>query len=104
MTDTLTRHVATMMEEVAAEIMLPRFRRLAAHEVREKTPGDLVTIVYEAPGLLITLRGKANEAGAMGDVVSVTNPQSKRVLQAKVTGPGRVSVQPSAAGRVASAQ
>ncbi|WP_336814326.1 flagellar basal body P-ring formation chaperone FlgA [Bosea sp. MMO-172] len=66
--------------------------------------GDLVTIVYEAPGLLITLRGKASEAGAMGDVVSVTNPQSKRVLQAKVTGPGRVSVQPSVAGRVASAQ
>ena len=66
--------------------------------------GDLVTIVYEAPGLLITLRGKASEAGAMGDVVSVTNPQSKRVLQGKVSGPGRVSVQPSAAGRVASAQ
>lgn len=66
--------------------------------------GDLVTIVYEAPGLLITLRGKANEAGAMGDVVSVTNPQSKRVLQGKISGPGRVSVQPSTAGRVASAQ
>ena len=41
---------------------------------------------------------------AMGDVVSVTNPQSKRVLQGKVSGAGRVSVQPSAAGRVASAQ
>lgn len=66
--------------------------------------GDLVTIVYEAPGLLIMLRGRANEAGAMGDVVSVTNPQSKRVLQGKVTGAGRVSVQPSTAGRVASAQ
>jgi flagella basal body P-ring formation protein FlgA len=66
--------------------------------------GDLVTIVYEASGLLITLRGRANEAGAMGDVVSVTNPQSKRVLQAKVSGPGRVSVQPSAAGHIASAR
>lgn len=66
--------------------------------------GDLVTIVYEARGLMITLRGRANEAGAMGDVVSVTNPQSKRVLQGKVSGPGRVSVQPSAAGHVASVQ
>ncbi|MGX5736717.1 flagellar basal body P-ring formation chaperone FlgA [Bosea thiooxidans] len=65
--------------------------------------GDLVTIVYESRGLIITLRGRANEAGAMGDVVSVTNPQSKRVLQGKVSGPGRVSVQPSAAGRIASA-
>ena len=65
--------------------------------------GDLVTIVYETPGLIITLRGRASEAGAMGDVISVTNPQSKRVLQGKVSGPGRVSVQPSAAGRIASA-
>lgn len=65
--------------------------------------GDLVTIVYETPGLIITLRGRANEAGAMGDVISITNPQSKRVLQGKVSGPGKVSVQPSAAGRIASA-
>lgn len=65
--------------------------------------GDLVTIVYESPGLIITLRGRANEAGAMGDVISITNPQSKRVLQGKVSGPGKVSVQPSAAGRIASA-
>jgi flagella basal body P-ring formation protein FlgA len=65
--------------------------------------GDLVTIVYEAPGLMITMRGRASDAGAMGDVVSVTNPQSKRVLQGTVSGPGRVSVQASSTGRVASA-
>ena len=36
--------VATMMEQVAAEIMLPRFRRLAAGAVRNKSgPLDLVT-------------------------------------------------------------
>lgn len=66
--------------------------------------GDLVTIVYESRGLTITMRGRAGEAGAMGDVVSVTNPQSKRVLQGTVSGPGRVSVQPVSAGRIASAQ
>ena len=66
--------------------------------------GDLVTIVYETPGLTITMRGKAGEAGAMGDVVSVTNPQSKRVLQGTVSGPGRISVQAFSAGRVASAR
>ncbi|WP_181832475.1 flagellar basal body P-ring formation chaperone FlgA [Bosea caraganae] len=66
--------------------------------------GDLVTIVYETPGLLITMRGKAGEAGAMGDVVTVTNPQSKRVLQGTISGPGRVSVKATSGGRVASAQ
>lgn len=65
--------------------------------------GELVTIVYEAPGILITMRGRVNESGAMGDVVSVTNPQSKRTLQGTISGPGRVSVKP-AIGRIASAQ
>jgi flagella basal body P-ring formation protein FlgA len=65
--------------------------------------GDLVTIVYESPGLMITMRGRAGEAGAMGDVVTVTNPQSKRVLQGTVSGPGRISVQTTNAGRVARA-
>lgn len=36
--------VTALMREVAAEIIMPRFRTLAAHEISEKTPGDLVTI------------------------------------------------------------
>ncbi len=66
--------------------------------------GDLVTIVYETPGLLLTMRGRAGEAGAMGDVISFTNPQSKRVLQGTVTGPGRISVKAASGGRIASAK
>ena len=41
----LERAVTAMMETVAADIMLPRFRRLAASDIAEKTPGDFVTIV-----------------------------------------------------------
>jgi len=94
------------IDKVARRALLAGVPLRASDVQREEIvgKGDLVTIVYEAPGLVITLRGRANEAGAMGDVVSVTNPQSKRVLQGKVTGPGRVSVQPTAAGRIASAQ
>jgi fructose-1,6-bisphosphatase/inositol monophosphatase family enzyme len=36
--------VTALMREVAAEIILPRFRTLAAHEITAKSPGDLVTI------------------------------------------------------------
>ena len=41
----LYQTVLDLMREVAAEIMLPRFRKLAAHEFAEKSPGDFVTIV-----------------------------------------------------------
>jgi flagellar basal body P-ring formation protein FlgA len=54
--------------------------------------GDPVTIVYEAPGLMLTLRGQAQEPGAVGDTISLLNAQSKRVVQGVVTAPGRVSV------------
>jgi fructose-1,6-bisphosphatase/inositol monophosphatase family enzyme len=37
--------VAALMRDVARDIMMPRFRQLASHEVSEKTPGDYVTIV-----------------------------------------------------------
>lgn len=94
------------IDKVARRALLAGVALRSSDVQREEivAKGDLVTITYEAPGLLLTLRGRANEAGAMGDVVSVTNPQSKRVLQGKVSGPGRVTVQSSSAGRIASAQ
>lgn len=66
-------------------------------------PGDLVkpqavqrneevTILYQVPGVTLTVRGKALEPGAVGDVVAVLNVRSSRTIQATVDGPGRVSV------------
>ena len=66
--------------------------------------GDIVTIVYEARGIAISLRGRANEAGAIGDSIAITNIQSKRVLQGTVTGPGRVNVSPHGGGQIAAAR
>jgi flagella basal body P-ring formation protein FlgA len=54
---------------------------------------ESVTLVYEAPGIVLSMRGKALDAGAEGDVVSVLNVQSKRTVQGTVIGPGRVMVQ-----------
>ncbi|SRR6266508_917725 len=53
---------------------------------------ESVTIVFEAPGIHLTIRGKALEAGTQGDLINVLNVQSKRTVQATVTGPGRVTV------------
>ncbi len=40
--------VADLMRQTAAAELLSRFRRLARHDIREKTPGDLVTVADEA--------------------------------------------------------
>jgi len=41
----LYEDVAALMREVGARIMMPRYRLLRAEDIREKTPGDPVTIV-----------------------------------------------------------
>jgi flagellar basal body P-ring formation protein FlgA len=56
--------------------------------------GDLVTIVYRTPGLTLTTRGRATSAGARGDVIQVFNIQSKRTVEAEISGPGFVTVMP----------
>lgn len=80
----------------------------ARRQLREGTPltddelmqpilvqrGDMVTIVFRSPGLTLTTRGRAFSGGARGDVVSVFNIQSKRTVEAEITGPGIVTVMP----------
>ena len=53
---------------------------------------DTVTLIYEVPGIKVTVRGKATEAGAEGDTISVLNEQTKRVVQGMVIGPARVVI------------
>ena len=51
-----------------------------------------VTLIYESPGLYLTVRGKAIEGGTEGDVVNVMNLQSKRTVSGVVTGRDQVSI------------
>lgn len=53
---------------------------------------DAVTLIYEVPGLLLTTRGKALEAGAEGDMVGALNLQSKRTVHGIVTGNGQITL------------
>jgi flagella basal body P-ring formation protein FlgA len=65
--------------------------------------GETVTIVFQVPGITVSIVGKAVEPGALGDIISVTNVQSKHTIQATVIGPGRVSVNAPAARLAANA-
>lgn len=53
---------------------------------------ETVTLLYQVPGVVVTLRGKALDSGAEGDTVNVLNVESKRTVQGIVTGLGRVTV------------
>ena len=52
---------------------------LAKTEVVQRN--ESVTIVYEVPGILLTIRGKAMEPGGIGDVINVLNAQSNRTVR-----------------------
>ena len=51
-----------------------------------------VTLIYQVPGIYLTGRGKALEAGTEGDTINVTSLQSKRIVQGRVIGPGQVAI------------
>jgi flagella basal body P-ring formation protein FlgA len=57
---------------------------------------ETVTLIYQAPGVTLTLRGQAQEPGALGDTIGVLNVQTKHVVQGVISGPGKVSVSAAA--------
>lgn len=48
--------IAETLQDVASELVLPAYRNLAAGDVREKTPGDLVTIIDEQVEAALAIR------------------------------------------------
>ncbi len=72
-------------------------RALRSSDVRRPVlveKGGLVTMSIDQPGMSLSARGKALDNGSEGDTVRVTNIQSNTVVEARVSGPGRVTVTP----------
>jgi flagellar basal body P-ring formation protein FlgA len=51
-----------------------------------------VIMFHNQPGIQLTMRGKAQQAGAIGDTITVQNINSKRLVEATITAPGTVTV------------
>src|SRR5579872_631546 len=51
-----------------------------------------VTLIYDAGGIYLTVRGKATESGTEGDTVNVLNQQSKRTVSGVVVGRRQVAI------------
>lgn len=66
--------------------------------------GATVTMVFEAPGIVLTASGRAITEGGLGDTVTIQNPVSFRQISGVVTGPGQVRTEMSGARLLASAQ
>jgi flagellar basal body P-ring formation protein FlgA len=59
-------------------------------------PGDIVSVTYEAEGVLLRLEGKSMGAAGVGETLAVQNTLSKKVVQTIVTGQGEAVVGPAA--------
>jgi flagella basal body P-ring formation protein FlgA len=57
---------------------------------------ETIDVAFEAPGMSLVLQGKALKDAAVGETVQVLNPQSKKVIEAVASGPGKAVVGPRA--------
>jgi len=79
-----TDAVLTLLQEVADEVINPRFRDLASEEVAEKKPGDLVTIADREAESLITKALSAAYPGALvlGEEAQAADPSLEERFRA----------------------
>lgn len=69
-------------------------RDLSSPQVIKKD--DLIVVTYSQGGISLSLQAKAMQGAAVGDSLSVLNPQSKKTIVAIATGPGQAAVGPDA--------
>lgn len=74
--DTLTAAVAALMRQVATEVVMPRYRNLAADEIIEKAADELVTIADRESELRLQegLARLLPEAGIVGEEACAADP------------------------------
>ena len=59
--------------------------------------GSLVTVTVRRPNMVLTARGRAKEDGARGALIRIINLNSKKIIEAVVSGPGRAAIAAPAA-------
>ena len=80
---------------LAARTALEPGRPLRAAELMKPLVverNEQVTLVYQIPGITVTVQGRATTGGSVSDVITVLNEQSKRIVQGVVIGPSHVVV------------
>ncbi|MFY8114715.1 MAG: flagellar basal body P-ring formation chaperone FlgA [Rhabdaerophilum sp.] len=53
---------------------------------------QVITVLYNSGGLMLSMRGRAQNSGSMGETIRVQNPQSKRIVEGVVTGQAQITI------------
>ncbi|SEH31945.1 flagellar basal body P-ring formation chaperone FlgA [Magnetospirillum fulvum] len=96
--ETVRRDIVTNLRQVIGQE--PRYPLRAGAPIRTAeiqkpisvARNSAVTIIVRTPFMVLSAQGRASEDGSVGDVIRVTNSQSKQIVDARVEGPGQVSV------------
>ncbi len=72
----LSHTVEALMRDVAATVVMPRYQQLEAHQITEKTPGDLVTIADQESEIRLSegLSALLPEARIVGEEGCAADP------------------------------
>ncbi len=54
--------------------------------------GSAVTVLFDQPGISLSISGRAMEDGARGQLIRIQNLRSNRIVEAEVIGPGKVRI------------
>ena len=84
-----TDEVLTLLQEVAEEVINPRFRSLDDDQITEKNPGDLVTVADREAEVLITaaLQAAYPDALILGEEATHADKTADRPLPTPPTTP-----------------
>ena len=87
------RHISELLGMAATRHLRPG-RAIFKRDIEQPQivkRGALVNIIFKAPGITLSTKGKAISGGALGDTISVLNVRSKRTIQVSVIAPNTVS-------------
>lgn len=97
----VARAALTDMDQIvgmAAKRSLKAGTPVTASDVRRPlliNRGETVTMMLNTPTMQLTTKGRALQHGSEGDTIRISNLQTNTVIDAIVTGPGRVRVETS---------
>lgn len=102
---TVKRRVGTLPQDLIASAedlvgMVPRRPLRAGEPIRTSDlakpilveKNQIISVIYAAPGITLSMRGRAQGNGSKGETIRVQNLSSKRLVEGVITGPAQITI------------